>query len=369
MNCRRTVALILPSFAGGGAERVMLHLAQGLSRDRFRPVLIVLDGRGPLRGAVPADIALIDLGAARLRQALPGLFRALRAERPDVVLSTMAYLNFAVVVAARAVLGRACRVFLREANMPEVTIRRFPAAWIGRLAYRFTYPLADLIVCNSDTVREALCTLGLERNAIALINNPVDVEAIRGRVSVRPQVRGAATAHFVASGRLTHQKGFDLLIDWFREVPPSYRLTIFGDGEERHALTAQRDAAGLKDRVALPGFVDDPWGEIAYADAFLMPSRWEGMPNAALEALALGTPVVALESAGGLKELADEMAGSRMTVAKGKAEFLAAMRVAVSLGRPSSGVRECALPERFTRQTVVARYEALMDGTDEGPEE
>jgi glycosyltransferase involved in cell wall biosynthesis len=356
------VALILPSFAGGGAERVMLHVAACLDRSQFAPALIVLDAQGPLAATVPEDVPVTDLGTPRLRQALPALHRTLRQARPDAVLSTMGYLNLAVLAVARSAAGPHCRVLVREANRVSATLEAFPLRALGRLAYRLLYRRADAVLCNAGAVAAELAGLGVPPARIHLVDNPVDSEALRRCAGDVAQTPG----RFVASGRLTRQKGFDRLIAWFAQMPETAQLTIFGDGPDRAALQAQIDASGLTGQVVLPGYVAAPWRDIAGADAFLMSSRWEGMPNAALEALALGTPVIACREAGGLVELCQAVPAGRLTIAEDRESFIAAMGAALRTGPGVSGLRASALPPRFGKETVVARYAALIAGKTGG---
>ena len=103
-----------------------------------------------------------------------------------------------------------------------------------------------------------------------------------------------------------------------------------------------------------------PWPHFAGADAFLLPSRWEGMPNAALEALACGTTVIATPEAGGIAEVAAEAAGGAVTVAAAGAPFEAAM--AAVRASPPEGPRASLLPARFEVAAVAERLGALLDG-------
>lgn len=360
------VALILPSFAGGGAERVMLQLAGSLDRGRFEPILVVLNGKGELVSAVPSDIGMIDLESPRLRHALGALTEALREIRPDAVVSTMGYLNLAILGFVKPRLPSTIRYLVREANLPEATLATFPGGAlgriVGRLAYRLLYNRAERVICNSHTVAAKFRALGVDENRIAQVDNPVDVTALRNRVdssAARPAGR-----HFISAGRLTHQKGFDLLIPWFAEMPQDCRLTILGDGQMRARLEQLRAEHGLTDRIDMPGFDKAPWQRIAQADAFLMPSRWEGMPNAALEALALGTPVIATRTAGGLPELAADVPVGSLLIAEGKEDFLAAMQSLQP--RPELGwERQSSLPPRFEKAQVIDNYAHLIAGARE----
>jgi len=360
------VAFVLPSLAGGGAERVMLHLAGALDRGRFDPVLVLLNGEGELASAVPDDIPCITLGTDRLRHALSALTAALRDIRPDTVISTMGYLNLAILAFVKPRLPGGIRYLVREANMPEATLAAFPfgplGRALGRFAYRLLYRRADRVICNSRTVADRLKLLGIDETRIALLDNPVDVAGLRGRVDFQePRPPGR---HFIAAGRMTHQKGFDLLIPWFASLAADCRLTILGDGPMRGALERLRTEHGLTDRIDMPGFDTAPWRAIAQADAFLMPSRWEGMPNAALEALALGTPVIAARTAGGLPELSADVPAGSLFIVDGEQDFIAAMQ-SVPKRPERDWQRPSALPARFEEAEVVRRYARLIAGDDQ----
>jgi glycosyltransferase involved in cell wall biosynthesis len=307
--------------------------------------IVALEGRGPLADLVPPGIPVHDLARPRLRQALPRLIAALRRSRPDAVVPTLGYVNLAVL-ALRPLLPAGTRIFPREANLPSKSTDAMAVPSLGRAAYRLLYPRADGVLCNAAVVAEALAReCGIAPARIHLIDNPVDVAALRA--SALPPHRATGTgARFVAAGRLTRQKGFDRLIDLWPTLTPEAHLTILGDGPERIALEARAEERGVAARISLAGFQIRPWPFYAGADAFLLPSRWEGMPNAALEALACGTPVIATPESGGIGEVAAAASPGAVTVAAWGEAFAAALAAV----RPQCGEtpRENLLPDRFT---------------------
>ncbi len=117
------------------------------------------------------------------------------------------------------------------------------------------------------------------------------------RQALRDQWLGTATGPLLlAVGRLTRQKGFDILFDAFAQLSerhPDARLLVVGEGEERDALEQQRARLGLAQKITMPGVRDDIPALMRSADAFIMPSRWEGLPVALLEAMAAQLPVIA----------------------------------------------------------------------------
>jgi glycosyltransferase involved in cell wall biosynthesis len=350
------VAVVMASFAGGGAERVLLNLVRALPRMRFAPRLIVLDGAGPLAALVPPDVPVDDLRRPRLRDGLLPLLGTLRCARPRVVLSTMGYLNLAVL-ALRPLLHGPVRIVVREANSPAASLaatnRPRAAAW----ACRRLYPKADAVVAGSRAVvRELAGLTGLGR--IAVLPNPVDVAAVRA-AAARPAREPGPGRRFVAAGRLVPQKGYDRLIRLLPALAPEDHLTILGEGPARDALMALAIEVGVADRIAMPGFAPAPWAAMAGADALVLPSRWEGMPNAALEALACGTPVLATPEAGGIAELAAEAPPGAVTIAAPDDAFAAAL-LAVRPA-PPQGLRPSLLPARYALDAAVEAFTAVLE--------
>ncbi len=137
-------------------------------------------------------------------------------------------------------------------------------------------------------------------------------------------------------------------------------IIILGDGPDRAALEAQIAACGLAGRVSMPGFVTDAARHIAGADALLLPSRWEGLPNVALEALALGTVVIATPEAGGIGEIAGLAAGGAVILAKAGPEFVAAMRGVVPFTKHAP---RSLLPTQFKLE-AARRHFARIVGAD-----
>lgn len=353
----RRVAFVLPSFAAGGAERVLLTLAGALDRARFAPEIVVLDGAGPWRSLVPVGAPVADLGKKRIRSALPALVHALHKSRPDVAVSTIGALNLALL-ALRPLLPAGLRIVVREANTPH----RHARGAAGQRFYRWAYPrlyrrAGRVIVPARYLERELAEDFGVPRAKIVVLHNPVNEAALRA-AALPPQRAAGPGARFVAVGRLVRQKGFDRLIEMMAAAPPDAHLTILGEGPDRAALEARRVALGLGARVAMPGFDGAAARHIAGADALLLSSRWEGMPNAALEALALGTPVIATPEAGGIAEIAAPAAPGAVILAAAGPDFVAAMtRVAPA---PVSELRPSLLPQGFRLETAAARFAALL---------
>lgn len=350
---------VMPDLGGGGAQRVMLTLAGGLDRNVFELHLAVLGPDRTLADCVPADVAIHEIGAVRLRSGLLRLIRLIGELKPRLVVSVMGYINLALL-AARPLLPQGTRLIVREANVLDATFEALPP-WIpAAAAYKLLYPMADAIVAPTGRIATEL--QGCAPRAagrVVTIPNPVlsDVLYACATPPVRPAGDGLV---LVAAGRLTRQKGFDRLIELVPHLPPDTHLTIYGDGPDRDALQARIATLGVQDRVALPGFQKELPAAIAGADLFLLPSRWEGLPNVALESLALGTPVIASSEAG-VEGIVRAAALGAITVAKVDESFVAAILRCKPMKTPIAAPRPSLLPAEYEAPAVTARFATLFE--------
>jgi glycosyltransferase involved in cell wall biosynthesis len=301
--------LAVPSLHGGGAERLMVHLANHLDRERFAPTLALGARRGPYLGDVRDDVPIHVLGAERARRAVPAMVRALRTIAPDVVLSSVGF-NFAVALARPFVSGRLGVIF-REGNsasafLADVARTSRARATLYRAVYRLLYRRADRIVCQSDFMLGDLAkNFGIAPARMTRIYNAVDVDAIHARC-VEPVVYPGRGPHIVTAGKLEYQKGYDVLLPAMARVLRAYpdaTLSILGEGGERAALGALAARLGIDRAVRFLGFQGNPFPYFKGADLFVLASRYEGFANVITEAMACGTPVVATDCPGASREV------------------------------------------------------------------
>lgn len=360
---KKRIVFILPALSGGGAERVLITLMNNLDPARHERIFITINEDGPLRDLIAPGIPFHSFGpGASVGRSMFRLYKKLKELQPDIVMSTMAHMNFGVLLLK--FFFPKTRFIVREAITPSYFSQR---PWRVRfpiyMAYRFLYPYADMVISPAQKIiDEFRDLLKIDIGNHQLLFNPVDTDHILDRSVNFPPVTQDRneTVHFICAGRLDPQKGYDRLIDSVAalKMPCDWQLTILGEGNQREELEDRIEKSGLDKKIFLAGFVRTPWPLVAAADAFLMPSRQEGMPNAILEALACGTPVIATRSSGGVGEIACHAPAGAVTIVDTMDEFVDTM----SKIRPSPtvGFRPSLLPHAFSKDAVMERFTKLL---------
>ena len=305
MARRTRILLLLSHLGGGGAEHVVALLARGMSQQKYE-VHLGLVGQGDARGAtIPAWVTLHALGARRARAGAFPLLRLIWRLRPAVVLTGAAEVSFLVLL-LRPLFPPKTTVLVRQ-NATVTSVLEFGRSpGFMRLLYRSLYRNSDHVICQSGAMAKDLAqALGIDDGQIAVLPNPVDFEGILAAAD-EPIVRSGAGPQLLAVGRLSREKGFDLLLNALvlvRERFSEAQLILAGAGPEEAALKTLCRELGLEKAVCFAGQVDQPYKYFANTTLFVLPSRHEGMPNALLEAAAAGLPLAAMPASGGVEDL------------------------------------------------------------------
>jgi len=301
---RKSVLFVIPSLKAGGSERVFSILLRHLDRRCFEPHLALFKAEGEYMEDLPKDVIIHDLQVSRARYALPRILRLARKLRPSAMLSTLSSVNLAVIL-CKPFLPKDTRVLVRQTVLTTAVLK--DETRLHKLLYRYLYKRADKVICLSDSMADDLAVhFNVPREKLVRIYNPVDLKHVRQLAMAEGSPYSGPGPHLVTAGRLSREKGFDLLLAAMPSVLehfPQTRLTLLGEGPLAAVLNAQSRQLGLSEVVDFPGFQHNPWRYFRHANLFVLPSRYEGLPNALLEALAVGTPVVATDCPGGLREI------------------------------------------------------------------
>lgn len=348
-------------------------LANALAADGYPVELCVGTRSGAWASEVSEDVTVRVLGSDRVLGCLIPLARYLRRHRPRALYATMMYANVVAALARLLSLTRPTLV-LREA-VSVLQLREGPALFrLGVLTLaRTLYRTADSIVCVSrgvrdDLLREVALPEGLP---VLVVNNPLDpcLDALARAPLPRPLPWSAEVPTLLAIGRLSPHKDFVTLLQAVAALRSRRRvgLVILGEGEERARLLALAEALDVRD-LHMPGFVRNPAAYLSAADVYVLSSRNEGFPNAMLEALAVGLPIVSTRCPSGPEELLEDGRWGAL-VPVGDADALArAIARALEDGGDRAGRRRAARC-RYGLEAIVARYidAGRLEGTRVSP--
>ena len=287
-------------------------LARGLSREKYELHLGLVTQAHADGSRLPSWVNIHSLDASRVRAGALRVLGLVRRLRPDVILSGMAHLNF-IVLLMRPLFPSQTRVLVRQNSTVSAALDFGGLPPYTRLLYRLLYHHADRVICQSQAMAEDLARiLGKQCRQIVVLPNPVDMEGVLAAAD-GPGLWSGQGPHLLAVGRLSREKGFDLLLEALvviRTRFPNANLILAGAGPEEATLKAQCHQLKLEAAVRFVGHVDPPYVYFPGASVFVLPSRHEGMPNALLEAAVAGLPIVALPSSGGVVDLLGTLHGA-----------------------------------------------------------
>jgi glycosyltransferase involved in cell wall biosynthesis len=359
------LAFLLPHLRGGGAERVALRLIEDFVAQGHAVDLLVMTAQGELLPLLPASVRVIDLHASRIRDVVLPLVRYLRAERPIGIQVFMWPLTVAGVLAHWLARSRA-QLVLSDHTTLSRQYAYFSAlrARVMRWSIAWSYPHADArVIVSRDAAQDLAALSGIALGSIDVIYNPIAIPHLEpDAVQTVEQSWPAGAARILTVGSLTAAKNHRLLIDAFARLCEgrAATLVILGDGPLREATTAHALAAGVADRVRMPGFVVNPAAHYATADLFVLSSDYEGYGNVLIEAMHSGLPIASTDCRSGPREILEGGAYGRLVPCGDPAALAQAM--ADALDHPTDPVALQKRAESLSGQDTSDRYLRLMTG-------
>ncbi len=356
---------MLPALCAGGAERILITLMNNLDRERFEPLFLTLNDKGPVKEWIDPQIPFYSFKNRTIKSSVFKLIAFIREHKPDVIFTTMVHCNGLALL--MKIFFPHIRVIVREAALPSVIIKEYGLK--GRLCYliyKFLYPKADIVISNcSQVIAEFENKIKIPIRNHQILFNPVDTQRIYQTLpdTLESFEGRETTAYFVCVGRLSYEKGYDRLIEALATTPPEepWRLDFIGEGDFRSTLEALIDQHNLNDHVFLRGYHSNPWQIATQADCLLLPSRWEGMPNVVLEGFACGVPAIAMREAGGIVDIGKHAKSEYLCIVDTMDDFLKSMgKIAI---KPKAQKAESLLPSCFLLPHIIQQLDLLLTET------
>jgi glycosyltransferase involved in cell wall biosynthesis len=368
------IALFLRSLSGGGVERVMLNLANGFADRGYLVDLVLLKAEGINLPRVKPEVRIIDLNTASASntkkikfptslqsvRSLPALTQYLRQEQPAALLSAAHFPNEIAVIAkhlarvsTRIVVSEHTTLSIEATTGEQLTSRFAP------LAARLTYPFANRVVAVSKGAAADLTQVaGISPKRVQVIYNPVIHPEMLEQVKEpldHPWFQSGEPPVILGVGRFVAAKNFSMLVRSFallRQQRPA-RLILLGGGREHPQLEALAKELGVSDDVALLGFAKNPYPYMAQSAVLALTSQYEGLANVLVEAMAVGTPVVATDCKSGPAEILDSGKYGKLVPVHDDQAMADALLT--TLSNQATPV-DSAWLQQFTLDTVIEQY-------------
>ena len=347
MSEHSKIAIVIHSLSGGGSEHAAAMMASHWAAEGREVTLITLDSVAGDSIAIHESVRRVGLDllseSKNLLSAMIANIRRVRALRGAIVesnatrvISLTDRMNVLTILACRRT-GR--KPIVAERTDPRH--HRIGCLW--GILRRLTYPNAGTIVVQTESVRQAVVPLA-GRCPIVVIPNAVSEVTDSENHSPDGSLKLDARQDWIcAVGRLSTEKGFDRLIAGFAGVAkdhPNWSLVIVGDGPSRRELELHITGFGLADRILLPGWIEQPWPSLSNAEVFVLPSRYEGFPNALLEAMARGKACIATDCQSGPAEIIRSGENGMLVDGGNSDELEAELGKALEVLLSSAGLRE-----------------------------
>ena len=285
MNKKKAL-IILPSYATGGAEKVIWSYFKNFKNSKISLKLLVVNSKDSYDNFKNKKI--INLNYSRFIYSIPKILTILKKENINVIISTfpnisaifllLKYFNFIKV-----------KIIVRQPNIIEKSLNGNLKLNILKIIYKFFIKFTDAVIVTSEFMRDEILKYHLKSEKVFLIRNPISVEETRKNITPVRLSTNNLTLIFV--GRLVYQKGIDRVLHLLA-INKNIELIVIGEGNLRIDLLKKAKHLDIEDKVKFLGKILKPFDLVAGADYFILPSRWEGLPNCVLESLALGTPVI-----------------------------------------------------------------------------
>lgn len=303
----KKILIIASTLGRDGTSRFITHFANGMSNsNEFQVSLLFFRPVDPIfleRINSGVEINSLNIEGKLWKNILSIILSILKQKPHFCILGFHQLLYMSFITPLLHVFG--IRLLVRDTIIPSLFHKN--ASCVQRKLLKWAYSCVDNIIVQSKDMQEDLVeNWDVCVDKTILVNNPVDTVKLNSKEYECPEeLKNRTVFTFVAAGRLTYQKGYDIIIDRMHEMQPKvpFRLLILGSGELEDELKRKIQDYNLEDNIQLIGYRFNVAPYLFHSDALLLCSRYEGFPNIVLEAQTMGKPVFSNSCLGGINEI------------------------------------------------------------------
>ena len=361
----KKISFIIGGLRGGGAEKVCVTLANGLSERGYEIDLVVLSLNGSIRDKeLSPKVNLVNLDLGHARYSALALWRYLRSSKPETVLSFNRQISV-VLGLVHKFTGLKFRLVSRNIIFLSIAESSKKGLWHGFISkhlIRQFYALSDLLIAQSHAMKDDLVSyLSLPEDRVEVIHNPV-CQKVADFSKEKDLNAVEKKDYLLCVGRLEPQKAFNYAITAFASIAPDYpdlHLKIVGKGSLEGELKEQAHALDVTDRVDFEGYQTDMISYYLHAKATLLTSLYEGFPNVLVESIAMGTPVVAFDCQSGPSEIIVDGVNGFLVENKNATKLVAALHNVLRLRINAATISMTA--QCYKSNTIISEYEKVLN--------
>ena len=311
-NRKVKVTALMASLGAGGAERVTLNIINGLDPSKFKVVLVLIDKRKNEFSKILNDgIEVVHLEKLSSKHASLSIVKTLWQNRSDVLFVSLSHVNLLISL-LKPFLPSNLKIVARETNLLSLNNLNYQNTWFWNYLYRKFYKRLDLIICQSEPMRQDLVSnFDISKDKTAVLLNPVDVERVACMSMEHQEVIPQSLrkpledeVNLVAVCGLRPEKNLVGLVRAIGLIKaPLVKVFIIGNGPEKKNIINETIKLNLTGQVFFCGFRENPFSVMKASDALILSSFNEGMPNVVLEALVLGLPIISTPAGGSINWL------------------------------------------------------------------
>lgn len=311
----KRISILLPSLGSGGAEKVMVTLANYFVNNGYYVDLLLIKRDGVYFNRLSEKIRIIDLNSSRALFSIPKILRYLKNNSPDVLLSVLTHTNL-IAILCKLLFYKKIRIVISERTILSNASKNSNRYLFRKvsLIVHLLYPKADSIIAISNGVKDDLIKFAkIDRRKIIVIYNPITFDdrfdscidqVVENEIFAIKEFNDNIPV-LISVGRLEKVKNYDVLIEAFNLLKQKrkIKLLILGEGIEQGNIKELITKYHLDSDVFLLGFKQNPIPYLINSDVFVLSSNWEGFGNVIVEAMSTGIKIVSTDCPSGPNEI------------------------------------------------------------------